>query len=203
MHRRGFMAVLGVALGGGSLTAASMPGQALANAELWTRLRGGGHILLIRHAATDPGVGDPPGFRLGQCATQRNLSESGRREAAAIGAALREGGVPLGAVWSSRWCRCLDTARLAFGRVEPTPVLDSMFEEDSAARRARVAQTLARLAAFPLAGKAGNLVLVTHDVNIRALADEAVAPGGVVVARMRGGALAVLGQLDLKPATPS
>lgn len=203
MHRRGFLAALGAALGGGPVTAAGMPGQVLAGAELWTRLRSGGHILLMRHAATEPGVGDPPGFRLGACSTQRNLSARGRREAQATGVALREGGVPIGAVWSSRWCRCLDTARLAFGRVEPEPLLDSMFEEDSAARRTRVARTLARLSALPQAASTGNLVLVTHDVNIRALADEAVAPGGVVVARMHGGALDVLGQLDLKPAAPS
>ena len=203
MHRRGFLAALATALGGRPLVAEAMPDQAAAASELWTRLRGGGHILLVRHAATDPGVGDPPGFRLGQCGTQRNLSERGRREAQALGAALRDGGVAVGAVWSSRWCRCLDTARLAFGRVEPAPVLDSMFEEDGAARRARVARTLARLAAHPLDGKAGNLALVTHDVNIRALADESVAPGGIVVARMRGGALAVLGQLPLDSAPSS
>ncbi len=202
MRRRGCLAVLGAALGGGPLAAMAFPARSPANAELWTRLRGGGHILLMRHAATDPGVGDPPGFRPGQCGTQRNLSEQGRREARANGTALRAGGVVVGAVWSSRWCRCLDTARLAFGHVEPVPELDSMFEEDSAARRAKAARTLARLAASALSGTAGNLVLVTHDVNIRALADESVAPGGIVVAQMRGGALAVLGQLQLNLESP-
>jgi broad specificity phosphatase PhoE len=187
-----------LALAGAGAQAAGLDEDAL-----WHKLRSGGVTVLMRHAATVPGIGDPPDFVLGQCATQRNLSEAGRRQARAIGAAFRQHGVNPGAVWSSRWCRCLDTARLAFGRVEPVAQLDSMFEEDNAARRARVAQTLARLEALPLAGMAGNLVLVTHDVNIRALADEAVAPGGVVVARMRGGALDVLGQLDLKPATPS
>jgi broad specificity phosphatase PhoE len=203
MRRRGFLVMLGTAFGGRALAATALPAQDTAGGELWTRLRTGGCILLMRHAATDPGIGDPPGFRLGRCATQRKLSGRGRREAQALGAALREGGVAIGTVWSSRWCRCLDTARLAFGCVEPAPVLDSMFEEDSAMRRARVARTLARLAQFPQTGKAGNMALVTHDVNIRALADESVAPGGIVVAHMQGSALAVLGQLHLNlAATP-
>jgi broad specificity phosphatase PhoE len=192
MRRRRFLAVLGACLGSGATVAA----QPTTGDALWQRLREGGHILLIRHAATDPGIGDPPGFRLGQCGTQRNLSERGRREARALGAALREAGVTVGPVWSSRWCRCLDTARLAFGRVEPAPMLDSMFNDDAAASRAKAAQTLARLAArMEGKGAEGNIVLVTHDVNIRALAHESVAPGGIVVARMEGGALAVLGQL--------
>jgi broad specificity phosphatase PhoE len=199
MRRRGFLAMLGMALGGGPAVAEGVAAQPDTGGALWRRLRGGGHVLLIRHAATDPGIGDPPGFRLGQCSTQRNLSARGRREASALGAALRDGGVTLDAVWSSRWCRCLDTARLAFGRVEPAPMLDSMFEDGEQERRAKAAQTLARLAAWR--GR-GNLALVTHDVNIRALAHEAVTPGGIVVARMDGGALAVLGQLPLPDGDP-
>jgi broad specificity phosphatase PhoE len=169
---------------------------------LWQRLRSGGHILLIRHAATDPGVGDPPGFRLGACATQRNLSERGRREARALGAALQAGGVTIGPVWSSRWCRCLDTARLAFGHVEPTPMLDSMFNDDEAASHAKAERTIARLVALRGTGQdRDNVALVTHDVNIRALTRESVAPGGIVVARMAGGRLAVLGQLSIGSAS--
>jgi phosphohistidine phosphatase SixA len=190
MRRRPFLAMLAACVG----TGAGVPAVRADAAEdvLWQRLRSGGHILLIRHAATDPGVGDPPGFRLGACATQRNLSERGRREARALGAALQAGGVTIGPVWSSRWCRCLDTGRLAFGRVEPAPMLDSMFNDDEAASRAKAEQTIARLAALK---EMRNVALVTHDVNIRALAREAVVPGGIVVARMDGGKLAVLGQL--------
>jgi broad specificity phosphatase PhoE len=188
MRRRGFLAMLCASLG-----ASAIPARAAGDDALWQRLRGGGHLLLIRHALTDPGVGDPPGFQLGQCGTQRNLSERGRREAQALGAALQAGGVTVGPVWSSRWCRCLDTARLAFGRAEPAPMLDSMFEDDAGARRAKAAQTLARLAALK---ETRNVALVTHDVNIRTLAQESVAPGGIVVARMEGGRLVVLGQLQ-------
>ena len=86
-----------------------------------------GGVLLIRHASTERGVGDPPGFALGQCGTQRNLSEAGRAEAVAIGAWFRQHGLQAQAVLSSQWCRCQDTARLAFGQQEDWPALNSTF----------------------------------------------------------------------------
>ena len=162
------------------------------SAELWQRLQGGGLVLLLRHAATDPGIGDPPGFELAQCRTQRNLSPGGRHDAKALGAAVRAHGVPVGRVWSSRWCRCLDTASLAFGRVEPEPLLDSLFQQDADRVRTATAALRARLAA-PAAG--ANTVLVTHDINIRALVDESVAPGEVLVLRAAPSRLEVLGRL--------
>jgi broad specificity phosphatase PhoE len=163
-----------------------------ADSDLWQRLHEGGYVLLIRHAATDPGIGDPPGFRLAVCSTQRNLSEQGKRDARAIGAAFRKRGIPLGPVWSSRWCRCLDTARLAFGRVEEAPMLDSLFRDSEAAGRAKVREVLARVGSYR---DQSNLVLVTHDVNIRALVGESVAQGDIVVARPGHERLEVVGRL--------
>jgi broad specificity phosphatase PhoE len=111
--------------------------------------------------------------------------------------------VAIGPVWSSRWCRCLDTARLAFDHAEPAPMLDSMFKDDEAARHAKAEQTVARLAALRGTGRdRGNVALVTHDVNVRALTRESVAPGGIVVARMESGRLPVLGQLRIGRAPP-
>ncbi|MCK6409580.1 MAG: histidine phosphatase family protein, partial [Thauera sp.] len=83
---------------------------ATAEEALWKALREGGHVALMRHAVA-PGVGDPPGFRLDDCATQRNLSAAGRRQAQAIGERFRANGIATAAVFSSQWCRCLDTAR--------------------------------------------------------------------------------------------
>lgn len=187
MLRRRFLA-LSALLASGRLAAADR--------DLWRRLQEGGHVLLIRHAATHPGVGDPPGFRLAVCGTQRNLSEQGRRDAQAIGAAFRKRGIPLGPVLSSRWCRCLDTARLAFGRVEEAPMLDSMFTDSEAAGRAKVREVLARVAAWHGgSGDKPNLVLVTHDVNIRALVNEYVAQGEIVAARPGPNRLDVVGRL--------
>lgn len=147
-------------------------------ATLWRLLQGGGHIVLIRHAQTVAGVGDPADFKLDDCSTQRNLSEQGQADATRIGQAFRARGVPVDAVYSSRWCRCLDTARLAFGEVTPAPWLDSMFNSDQETRRqgARVA-----LAALAQRSGQGNVVLVTHAANIQAMAGVSPASGEMVV----------------------
>lgn len=187
MYRRHFLAAL----------AACTAPVAWASQSPWSLLQRGGHVILMRHAATVPGIGDPPGFRLDACATQRNLSQAGRDDAARIGAALRRHAVPIGPVLSSRWCRCLDTARLAFGRVEPSPMIDSMFQDDEAARQRKLAQLRAYLAGYK---EPGNLVLVTHDVNIRALVGKYVEQGEFVIAARRpDGALRVEAIVPVEP----
>lgn len=191
MHRRRFLAVPALLAG---------PRLAAADRDLWPRLREGACVLLIRHALTDPGIGDPPGFRLAECSTQRNLSAQGRRDAHAIGSALRTRGIPVGPVLSSRWCRCLDTARLAFGRVEAAPMFDSIFRDSASAARAKVREVLARIAQYKDSGGQPNLVLVTHDVNIRALVNEYAAPGDILVVRPGHGKLEFLGRLRAQEA---
>jgi broad specificity phosphatase PhoE len=166
---------------------------------LWQKLQGGGVTVLMRHAATNPGIGDPPGFELSQCATQRNLSDAGRRDARRIGAAFRLRGVLPGAVWSSRWCRCLDTARLAFGRAAPEPGLDSMFNDDAAVAASKLRSLHARLAARR---ETTPLVLVTHDVNIRALTGQSLAPGEMVLTQLRDGKLELIGRLAVPVGNP-
>ena len=149
-------------------------------AAAWSALAAGGHTLLLRHAATEPGVGDPAGFRLDDCATQRNLSAEGRLQADAIGKRLASRSVAIGAVLSSRWCRCLDTARLAFGSVEEWPPLDSFFSDREAAN-ARTREVLERAKRWQ---GPGTLVLVTHQMNIIAAAGESTAMGeGLVIDR--------------------
>src|SRR6266478_9237629 len=90
--------------------------------EAWAALAKGGHVALIRHGNAPPGYGgDPPGFKLDDCATQRNLDERGRDQARAVGEAFRHRGVRVDKILSSPWCRCLETARLmAVGPVENT-----------------------------------------------------------------------------------
>jgi broad specificity phosphatase PhoE len=196
MQRRRLLLLLaacGVAAGRPVLAAG--PAASIADGGLWQRLQGGGLILLVRHAATDPGIGDPPGFVLAQCPTQRNLSAAGRRDAQALGAALRAHDVAVGRVWSSSWCRCLDTARLAFGQVEPLPLLDSQFRQDAGQAEAATAALRARLTAGQAPDRGGNTVLVTHDVNIRALVDLSVVPGEAVLLRAAAGKLEVLGRV--------
>jgi hypothetical protein len=85
------------------VVALALPVPAGADAALWARLEGGGQVVLIRHARTTPGVGDPAGYRLDDCASQRNLSEAGREEARRLGAAFRARAIPVGRVLSSPW----------------------------------------------------------------------------------------------------
>ena len=146
-------------------------------------LRGGGQIVLMRHTTTTPGVGDPPGFRLDDCATQRNLTEAGRQEARRIGAAFQDRGIPIGRVLSSRWYRCMETARLAFGRAEHWAALDSNFE-DRNREPERTAAIRARANQRP---ESGNLILVTHGANIVPITGSQPAPGEFFVLTPEGG----------------
>jgi broad specificity phosphatase PhoE len=187
MQRRAFLYALTLAAAGAPMLAA----RAAADPVLLAQLRRGGNLILMRHAATTPGTGDPDGFVLDQCGTQRNLSQAGRQDAVRIGAALVRLGIPVGDVLSSRWCRCLDTAQLAFGRVTPAPLLDSMFGDDAATKARKLRAAQAWLATLPATA---NIVLVTHDVNIRALAGPYVEQGAMVVASVgAAGALRVAG----------
>ena len=162
----------------------AIPGAAFAaNEALWDLLRGGGQIVLMRHTTTTPGVGDPPGFRLDDCATQRNLTEAGRQEARRIGAVFQDRGIPIGRVLSSRWCRCMETARLAFGRAEHWAALDSNFE-DRNREPERTAAIRARANQRP---ESGNLILVTHGANIVPITGSQPAPGEFFVLTPEGG----------------
>jgi phosphohistidine phosphatase SixA len=162
---------------------------------LWARLREGGLVVLIRHAAA-PGTYDPPGFRLGDCATQRNLSAAGRDQARRLGEALRARGVDVAAVRSSRWCRARDTAELAFGRHDPWPALDST----AGAERGDVSRRVAELGEAIAAWRGpGTLALVTHQFVISELAGRGVAEGELVVVAPRAGGFTVLGALTPAP----
>jgi broad specificity phosphatase PhoE len=126
---------------------------------LWALLERGGQIVLIRHGLTTPGVGDPPGFTLADCKTQRNLVDAGRLEAERLGAALRARKVPVARVLSSPWCRCIETAKIVFGT---DPVVDdtlsNLFEHSQ--NRERQQAAFRKLVAS--APTKGNLMLVTH-----------------------------------------
>jgi phosphohistidine phosphatase SixA len=149
-------------------------------ADAWKALRAGGHVALMRHADAPGGVGDPPGFRVDDCATQRNLSEKGRADAAAIGVRLQSEGIAFEKILSSPWCRCIDTAELLnLGMVETEPafgnvvVLRDQRETLTVSARALIARWTAR----------GNLLVVTHGANIQALAGVWLASGEIVVVK--------------------
>lgn len=163
----------------------------------WEALRQGGRVVLLRHALA-PGTGDPPGFRLEDCRTQRNLSDEGRDQARAIGEAFRRRGIPVDRVFSSRWCRCRETAALAFGVYQAHPALDSFFSNPEREREQTAA--LRDLLREHHPGP-GNLVLVTHQVNITAFTGIVPASGEMVLVKLSPqGAIESLSRLD--PAKP-
>ena len=158
----------------------------------WEALRAGA-IALIRHANA-PGVGDTSTMRLGDCATQRNLDETGRVHARRIGAAFRAAGVTVGSVLSSRWCRTLETAELAFpGRVHAHAAFDSFFSTP-ARGDARTAE--ARHVLEDWRGP-GALVVVTHQVNVTALTGVVPRSGEIVVVDMSARGLSVVVRMEV------
>lgn len=164
--------------------AGAQTGDAEAAVDALRRGRGG-LVVVMRHALA-PGVFDPPGFRPGVCSTQRNLSDEGREQARRIGAWYRERRLVPTAVRASEWCRCLDTARLAFGTAEPWPALNSIVRERATA--AGQTQTLrTELARRALADAAGFEVWVTHQVNISALAGSYTGSGEALLLRHEAG----------------
>ncbi len=158
-------------------------------------LKAPGVVALMRHALA-PGTGDPAGFVLGNCATQRNLDARGRAQAARTGAALRAAGVTFDRVWTSRWCRARDTADLMqMGPPEGMPPLDSFF----AGRGDGAAQTKATLDLIAALPEDTRLLIVTHQVNITALTGLGVGSGEIIVTRRTPAGLEPVGRYLIAP----
>ncbi len=184
MRWRQVVSIAGLALG--------LASGVHADDGLLALLQRGGQVVLMRHAQTDPGVGDPEGMVLADCATQRNLSAAGRAQAAAAGAAWRARQLPIERLVSSPWCRCMETARIAFWRVpESAPALGNLFGRGDPQGR-QVAQMKALVE--PPAG--GNRVLVSHGSTIQALSGVYLAPAEMlVITPLGGGRFTVAGRL--------
>jgi phosphohistidine phosphatase SixA len=154
------------------------------SATLGQDLRRGGYVIYFRHALTDHSVRDRDiRNNLDNCSAQRNLSEAGKQQAQAIGQALQTAQIPIGRVFASPYCRTLDTARLAFGRVEVEPALLAIFY-DRTLGDVRVAALLQLLSTLPPPGK--NTILIGHGVNLAAAAEIDLPEGGAVVVQPRG-----------------
>lgn len=165
------------------------------NHPIAVRLRRGGVALLLRHAETDPGIGDPPGFGAAACATQRNLSDAGRSQARRIGAWFEAAGLRPARVLTSDRCRCQETGRLAFGDIAHWAALDSIFSR----REAEPAQTAALRAAVAHIEPGRFEVWVTHQVNITALTGDylSMGRGRIVAPAAHGAGIRVVGKLDI------
>ncbi|MGH6660691.1 MAG: histidine phosphatase family protein [Rhodospirillales bacterium] len=157
---------------------AAFPAAAEPSAEAaWAAFARPGTVALMRHAYA-PGTGDPQGFRLDDCTTQRNLNDEGRAQAKATGDAIRRRGIHVAQVIASPWCRCKETAELLrFGPVETRPWLMSVHAApDQEGPRTR--ELKAFLAALP---KDRKTFVVTHQFNIRALVGRPTDSGAMVV----------------------
>ena len=170
--------MLQLAMAGGMPSLVGAQAQPLASPvpDVEAMLRAGGCAVMLRHAQTEPGVGDPPNFRLSQCSSQRNLSDAGRGQAALIGRWFSSRALKPSSVWSSPWCRCKDTAA-ALGPYQVLAALASTYEgkSDAAAQTAVLRKRLATIK--PLQFE----LWVTHQVNITALSGEGAAMGEAVV----------------------
>ena len=146
--------------------ATAAPGAPLSDAELVAALQRGGNVVYFRHADTGPASPEPPTVDLTRCETQRNLNDNGRAQAQEIGRQFRRLRIPVGAVLSSQFCRCKDTAQLAFGRFEVVPTLTGVARgpEFAQARRSASDGLRALLSTAPPAGE--NTVLVSHGFNL-------------------------------------
>ena len=190
MNRRGSLraggaiAALGE-LGAGSLFFQAAGARAQGEADEARLLRTGACVVMLRHAQTDLGVGDPPEFDLAQCRTQRNLSEQGRAQARRIGAWFNARQLQARAVQCSAWCRCKDTADLAFGRHTVLPALASPF--GSSQNQPGPTQALRALLGAVPPGQFD--VWVTHQVNITALTGGNPSMGEAIIVASGGRAL--------------
>ena len=144
--------------------------------EIWRALSSKGNIALIRHTIA-PGIGDPPEFSINDCETQRNLSEEGRLQAKRLGDRFRKNGIETAKIFSSQWCRCLETASLLkLGKVDELPILNSFyrrFEREEEQTKGLKSWILRQNFEQPI-------ILITHQVNITALTGIFPASGELV-----------------------
>ena len=155
-----------------------------ADADVAALLREGGVVIAFRHALA-PGTFDPPGFKLGECGTQRNLSDEGRAQARRIGEWFKARSLVPQGVRSSPWCRCMDTATLAFGTATAWPALGS----PRGASESTNAESLRELRKALAATKPGTFgVWVTHMFVLSDLAATNTSSGEGLVLRANGDA---------------
>ncbi len=148
------------------------------NQELSLELKKGGKLIFIRHAYA-PGGGDPENFDINNCDTQRNLSKEGRDQAKKIGNFFKENDIPILKVFSSEWCRCKETAELAFANFETKNFLNSFFSSKFAKNRNKQMLDLKKYVK-KFEGN-GNLIFVTHYVVISEALNYASSSGEIVI----------------------
>ena len=167
------------------------PVKADLNKKLINQLEEGGKLIFIRHAYA-PGSGDPDNFNLNDCYTQRNLSKEGQRQAEYIGEFFRNNKVKIDKVLSSEWCRCKETAKIAFKNFSTNSFLNSFYSSKFAKNRDKQVKALKEYIKKFKSDK--NLVLVTHYVLISEILNYGPSSGEIVVSNKN---LNIIGSLEI------
>ena len=152
--------------------------KADSNKKLINKLEEGGKLIFIRHAYA-PGGGDPPNFNLNDCSSQRNLDQNGRKQAKKIGQFFKNNKIPFKLVLSSQWCRCKETALIAFSDFKEQSFLNSFYSKKYQKNRNNQIQRLKLF--IKKWNRKENLILVTHYVVILEILNYAPASGEIVV----------------------
>ena len=160
--------------------------------QILKNLKNGGNLIFIRHAYA-PGGGDPDNFDINDCSTQRNLSDEGREQAKNIGNYFRENLIPIDKVISSEWCRCKETAELAFEKFQTNNFLNSFFSEKFSKNKTKQIKNLKKYIAKWDGNK--NLVFVTHYVVISEALNYTPDSGEIVISNIR---LKKIGNIEIE-----
>ena len=153
--------------------------QLNASNQAWNLAQEGDKIILIRHSLA-PGGGDPPGFKINDCKTQRNLNRTGINQSKKIGKLFKKNKVSVDQVLSSQWCRCKDTAKYAFGNFKEFTALNSTFQSPYNKKEGKQLKELYEFIK-KWDGKGKNLVLITHYSIITAVTNAVPSSGEIVI----------------------
>ena len=149
------------------------------NQNLIKKFQQGGKLIFIRHAYA-PGSGDPKNFNLNDCSTQRNLNDSGREQSKNIGNFFSRHNIKINKVYSSEWCRCKETAFIAFERFETKKFLNSFYSPQFAKNRKKQVKKFQEF--INNWDKKDNLIFVTHYVFISEILNYAPSSGEIIIA---------------------
>ena len=168
-----------------------IPNISFSNETLINSLKDGKKIIFIRHAIA-PGSGDPESFNIKNCSTQRNLNDEGKIQSKKIGNFFKINKIKISKILSSEWCRCKDTAKIAFGKFETFNALNSFYEARFQKNRSSQIRDLRNFISSWESDS--NLILVTHYVVIYDLLNSAVSSGEMIITDKK---LNIIGNLEI------
>ena len=168
-----------------------IPNISFSNEALINSLKDAKKIIFIRHAIA-PGSGDPESFNIKECSTQRNLNDEGKIQSKKIGNFFKINKIKISKILSSEWCRCKDTAKIAFGKFETFNALNSFY--DARFQKNRSSQIIDLRNFISSWESDSNLILVTHYVVIYDLLNSAVSSGEMIITDKK---LNIIGNLEI------